>query len=69
MKRPAETHVHRFRNLVEVSFIGVDGPTIYLNPREAHRIARALEDAALDVESTEFVASGFTGVTVAREEA
>lgn len=61
-KKGLKAHVHRFRNMVAIS-VG-DGSTIYLTPRQAQRLGRALYRANRDVEKHCFQKSEFIPETI-----
>lgn len=54
--------IHRFRESVAIYLAG--GKTIYLSPKEAKAIAKALNAAARDIKANPFVESGFSTVVV-----
>lgn len=56
-------HVHRFGDKAAVSLPG-KGETVYLTPKEARALARALQACARDIGAARFTASNFATVTV-----
>lgn len=52
--------VHRFHNNVAI-YVG-SGETVYLSPAQAHRIARALNAGARDIELVKFTDSTLSTV-------
>lgn len=57
--------VHRFRDKVAV-YIGT-GPTVYVTPKEAAKLARALTGCARDIRARSFVSSHFGTVSITLE--
>lgn len=55
--------IHRFHDFVALAFPG-EGETVYLSASEARSIAKALCDAARNVERVPFIASEFGCVEV-----
>lgn len=56
-------YIHRFRDKVAISLPG-KGATVYLTPKEARQIAKALNACARDVKNLSFSASEFTSTSV-----
>ena len=56
-------YIHRFRDKVAIS-LPDKGPTVYLTPKEARQIAKALNTCARDVKNLSFSASEFTSTSV-----
>lgn len=56
-------YIHRFRDKVAISLPG-KGPTVYLTPKEARQIAKALNACARDVKALSFTASEFSSTSV-----
>lgn len=54
--------IHRFREKVAVYL--ANGETVYLSPKEAKAIAKALNGAARDIKNNTFVQSDFSTVVV-----
>ena len=51
--------IHRFRDELGLSFLGIDGKTIYLRTVEAQCLGMALLEGARDINTTEFSASNY----------
>lgn len=56
-------YIHRFRDKVAVS-LPSKGSTVYLTPKEAQQIAKALNTCARDVKARSFTASEFSSTSV-----
>lgn len=61
---PTEAQIHRFCDRVALSFLGVPGPTIYIDAATARKIAAAINSCADDIEhGAPFGRSGFAPVS------
>ena len=56
--------IHRFFDKAAVSFLGVDGETVYLDAKQAKKVAAALNKCAREIRSTKFSSSTFAAVVV-----
>jgi hypothetical protein len=58
----AQAQIHRFREKVAIYL--ANGATVYLTPKEARQIAKALLDGARDIKNNSFSQSEFSTVHV-----
>lgn len=56
--------IHRFGDKAAVSFLGVDGETVYLGAKQAKKVAAALNKCAREIRGIKFSGSTFGTVTV-----
>ena len=63
MSRLVNAHLHRFGDKVALSLPG-GGETLYLTPKEARAIAKALNAGARDVAAVKFTESSFGSTEV-----
>lgn len=63
MNRPGNAQVHRFHDRVALSLPGA-GETVYLEPKEAAKLARALSGGARNIKAQKFVDSDFGTVEI-----
>lgn len=48
--RMVRMQVHRFRGAVAINVYNEDGATVYISPRDARKLIRALQRTALDID-------------------
>lgn len=58
----AQAQVHRFREKVAIYL--ANGATVYLSPKEAKAIAKALNGAARDIKDNSFTNSQFSTIRI-----
>lgn len=58
----AQAQIHRFREKVAIYL--ANGATVYLSPKEAKAIAKALNGAARDIKNNTFTQSEFSTVHI-----
>lgn len=58
----AQAQIHRFREKVAIYL--ANGATVYLSPKEAKEIAKALNAAVRDIKDNSFVDSQFSTVNI-----
>lgn len=63
----ALAQIHRFRDKVAIAIFLANGATVYLTPKEAKAIAKALNAGARDIQNNTFVQSDFSTVIIESE--